>query len=118
MIHDTQSAQISQKQDGRKYIYNHENNVPSRSRPQWLCGNSCTWGHDVRLHIAGLLAPMNQKVLNKTQQGSTIYFFTNIYIYIYIYTHKIYINIYINKITKHNEMWFAELLLTIFIIFP
>ena len=20
-----------------------------RSSPQWLCGNSCTWAHDVRL---------------------------------------------------------------------
>ena len=25
---------------------NHENNVPSRLSPQWLCGNSCTWAHD------------------------------------------------------------------------
>ena len=29
------------------YICNHENNVPSRLSPQWLCGNSCTWAHDV-----------------------------------------------------------------------
>ena len=35
------------------YICNHENNVPSRLSPQWLCGNQCTWAHDVRLHIAG-----------------------------------------------------------------
>ena len=50
MIHDTQSAQISQKQDERNiYVCNHENNVPSRLSPQWLCGNSCTWAHDVRL---------------------------------------------------------------------
>ena len=34
------------------YIYNHENNVPSQLSPQWICGNSCTWAHDVRLHIA------------------------------------------------------------------
>ena len=27
------------------YICNHENNVPSRLSPQWLCGNSCTWAH-------------------------------------------------------------------------
>ena len=31
------------------YIYrhtcNHENNVPSRLSPQWLCGNLCTWAH-------------------------------------------------------------------------
>ena len=35
------------------YIYtcinigNHKNNVPSWLSPQWLCGNSCTWAHDV-----------------------------------------------------------------------
>ena len=35
---------ISQKQDQRYiYICNHENNVPSRLSPQWLCGNLCTW---------------------------------------------------------------------------
>ena len=32
------------------YIYvnicNHENNIPSRSSPQGLCGNSCPWTHD------------------------------------------------------------------------
>ena len=39
------------------YICYHENNVPSRLSPQWLCGNSCTWAHDVRLHIAGSLVP-------------------------------------------------------------
>ena len=36
------------------YIYNHENNVPSRLSPQRLYGNSCTWEHDVRLQIAGI----------------------------------------------------------------
>ena len=29
------------------YIFNHENNMPFWLSPQWLCGNSCTWGHDV-----------------------------------------------------------------------
>ena len=29
------------------YICNHENNVPSRLSPQWLCGNSCTSVHHV-----------------------------------------------------------------------
>ena len=28
------------------YLCNHENNVLSRLL--WLCGNSCTWAHDVR----------------------------------------------------------------------
>ena len=39
------------------YICYHENNVPSRLSPQGLCGNSCTWAHDVRLHIAGTNEP-------------------------------------------------------------
>ena len=29
------------------YIRNHENNVPIQLSPQWLCGNSCAWAHDV-----------------------------------------------------------------------
>ena len=59
MIHDTQSTQNSQKQDERKYICNHENNMSSRLSPQWLCGDSCTWAHDVRLHIACTNKPKN-----------------------------------------------------------
>ena len=66
MIHDTQSAQISQKQDERN-ICNHENNVPSRLSPQWLCGNSCTWAHDVRFHIAGTNEP---KSAQQAKQGA------------------------------------------------
>ena len=33
------------------YICNHENNVPSRLLPQWLCGNHAlgTWVHDVQM---------------------------------------------------------------------
>ena len=33
------------------YICNHENNVPSQLSPQWLCGNSCTWAHDIYIYI-------------------------------------------------------------------
>ena len=29
----------------------------SQLLPQWLCGNSCTWEHDVQLHIAGTNEP-------------------------------------------------------------
>ena len=39
------------------YTCGHENNVPSRFLPQWLCGNLCIWAHDVRLHIAGTNDP-------------------------------------------------------------
>ena len=45
----------------------HENNVPSRLSPQWLCGNSCTWAHDVRLHIAGTNEP---KSAQQAKQGT------------------------------------------------
>ena len=60
MIHDTQSAQISQKQDERNiyiyiyiyiYVRYHENNVSSQLSPQWLYGNSYTWAHDVHIYI-------------------------------------------------------------------
>ena len=47
VIHETQSAHISQKQDGINAICNHKNNVPSRLSPHWVCSNSCTWSHDV-----------------------------------------------------------------------
>ena len=50
VIHDTQSAQISQKQDERNICY-HENNALSWLSPQWLCGNSCTWAHDVHVRF-------------------------------------------------------------------
>ena len=33
-------------------ICSYENNVPSWLLSQWLCGNSSTWAHDARLHIA------------------------------------------------------------------
>ena len=31
--------------------------MPFWLSPQWLCGNSCTWAHDVRLYIAGTNEP-------------------------------------------------------------
>ena len=36
---------------------NLENNVSSGLSSQWLCGNSCTWVHNVRLHMAGTNEP-------------------------------------------------------------
>ena len=38
-----------------------------RLSPQWLCGNSCTWAHEVRLHIAGTNEP---KSAEKAKQGA------------------------------------------------
>ena len=40
------------------YISNHENNVPSRSSPQWFCGNSCTRVHHVH-HVHHVLECMS-----------------------------------------------------------
>ena len=47
------------------YICNHENNVTSLLSSQWLCGNSCTWTHDVRLHIAGNIQPVSAQRAKK-----------------------------------------------------
>ena len=49
------------------YIWNQENNVPSRLSPQWLCGNSCTWTHDVELHSTGTNEP---KSAQQAKQGA------------------------------------------------
>ena len=64
----------------------HENNVPSRLSPQWLCSNSCTWAHDVRLlrslyytHLASVR--FEQSVCHGSLMTTYIYI---IYIYIYI----------------------------------
>ena len=55
VISDPRHTEYSNLTEAR---YNHENNVvPSRLLPQWLCGNSCTWAHDVRLHTAGTNEP-------------------------------------------------------------
>ena len=69
VFHDTQIAQISQKQDEHNICY-HENNVPSRLSPRWLCGNSCTWTHDGCTWVA-----------TKKLKDSYIYFiYTSIYL--------------------------------------
>ena len=61
MIQDTQSAQISQKQEmGVIYMLSGKQcapPIPHRLSHQWLCGNSCTWAHDIQLHIAGTNEP-------------------------------------------------------------
>ena len=62
------------------YICNHENNVPSRLSPQWLCGNSCTWAHDVRHIYYAHLASVRFE--HSVYRGSLMT--TNIYIYKYI----------------------------------
>ena len=58
------------------HICHHENNVPSRSSPQWLCGNSCTWAHE------------HNNSINTCVSWIT---YGHLYICIYIYTHTHYI---------------------------
>ena len=48
MIYDTECSNLTEAR-WTQYICNHENNVSSRLLPQWLCANSLTWAHDVRL---------------------------------------------------------------------
>ena len=43
------------------YICNHENNMLSQLSPQWLCGNSHTWAHDIRLYITGTNEPKSAR---------------------------------------------------------
>ena len=86
---DSRQTECSNLTEARwtQYICNHENIVLSRLLPQQLCGNSCTWEHEVRLHIA----------------GTSEYIYIYIYImYIYIYNVYIYIYIYI-YIYKHSK---------------
>ena len=48
---------------------NHENNVPFRLSPQWFCGNSCLWVHDIQLHIA---ITNETNVLNKLMKERNV----------------------------------------------
>ena len=68
-IKNPQRPPLKKLDEGLLYIYicNHENNVPSRLSPQWLCGNSCTWAHDVRFHIAGTNEPKSPQ---QAKQGA------------------------------------------------
>ena len=57
IIHDIEHF-ITEGKSFMVYGTYHENNVPPpRLSPQWLCNNSSTWAHDVRLHIAGTNEP-------------------------------------------------------------
>ena len=50
------------------YVVKKTNSVPSWLLPirQWPLGNSCTWAHDVQLHIAGTNEPKSaEQVLSK-----------------------------------------------------
>ena len=103
MIHDTQSAQISQKQDEHNiYVIMKAMCPPSYHHNGFVA----THPHGHMMYGYMLLIPMNQRVLNKQSCHKAIVVITGrvhcfhdyIYIYIYIYLHAykyIYIYIYI-----------------------
>ena len=43
---DPQHTESSNFAEAR--MCNHKNNMSFWLSPQWLCGNSCTWAHDVQ----------------------------------------------------------------------
>ena len=47
-------------------LYSAKKNLPSWLSPKWLCGNPCTWAHDVQPHIAGTNEP---KSAQQAKQG-------------------------------------------------
>ena len=67
------------------YICNHENNVPSRLSPQWLCGNSCTWAHVILYINYAHLASVRFEHSVCCGSLVTIYIYLYIYIYIFIF---------------------------------
>ena len=94
------------------YICNHENNVPSRLSPQWLCGNSCTCAHELHktiLVITGRAHCFHDYIYIYYAHLASVRFQHSVcrgslmttYIYIYIY---IYICIYIYI---HNQIYFV-----------
>ena len=93
------------------YIYtcSHENKVPSQLSPQWLCSNSCTSAHDVRLHIyicfhdcmyiTLILLSWDLSTLCVADHlWPLIYIYIHIYIYTYTYILNIHIYIYIYRV--------------------
>ena len=75
---------------------------PVITSPQWFCGNSCTWAHDVRLYRVPKCLICHKVIVMSTGRANCLHY--SIYIYIYIYTHTyilyiytyIYIHIYIH----------------------
>ena len=57
-----------------KYIWNHENNVPSRLSPQWLCGNSYISAHDVQCCNCASCAQVRELPQSHVVNGGVIIF--------------------------------------------
>ena len=74
------------------YIYSIMKKVcPPWLSPQWLCGNSCTWGHDIYTPILLLrnLSTLYKYIYThkRAHTHTHIYIYTFIYIHIYTHTH-------------------------------
>ena len=77
--HDTQNAQISQKQNGcNTYVI--MKTILSWLSPQWLCVKSCTWVQDVLLLLP--VPMMNERMLSKPskENNAMIFFIINFFI--------------------------------------
>ena len=99
--------------------------MPSRLSSQWLCGNSCTWAHDIRLsctnvhHVPKCMNCHKTIVVITGRAHICIYVYIYIYIYIYIciymhvhtYLHiHVYIYIYIFNCSKYSVLfWITNL---------
>ena len=78
--------------------------MPTRLSAQWLCGNSCTWAHNVRLHIA------DANELKSAQQVKQGAYVSILYIYIYIYACMTSKN---DKVMHHLYSYFHNLITTV-----
>ena len=64
------------------YIYTYINiYVPSRLSPQWPCGNSCTWAHDVGLYMRTTVRHVSKcmschKVIVMIRGGHSVFMIT------------------------------------------
>ena len=81
--------------------------MPTRLSAQWLCGNSCTWAHNLRLHIADAIEP---KSAQQVKQGAYI---SILYIYIYIYIINACMTSKNDKVMHHLYSYFHNLITTV-----
>ena len=88
VIEDTQSAQISQKQDERNiYVYEIMKRMwPPGYHQNGFCGNSYTWAHDGHISRTSctLVHELPQSHCSDDWEG-ILFSWSYIYIYIYIY---------------------------------
>ena len=91
--------------------------MPSLLPPQWLCGNSCAWAHDVH-HVPKCMS-YHKTIVVITRRAHCIYIIYiilyicifNIYVYIYIiYIIYIYISFFIKRQIFYWQLTFWQLI--------